>query len=298
VLDNASPDGSAEAIAAAIAEGELPRTRLVASAVNHGFAGGNNFLAREARGLYLLLLNPDTLVLDRAIDRLLAFAEARPEAGIWGGRTLFADGSLNPKSVFGDQTLWGLVCRVSGLALLLPRSALFNPEELGGWARDTEREVDFVSGCFFLIRRALWERLGGFDPTFVMYGEEADLCRRARAVGARPRMTPEAAIVHYAGASTAKRSDKEVLVMTARATLARRHLPRWQRPLALALLRLWPLSRFLGGTLVARATGRPGAAAAARHWRAVWDARGRWEKGFPILPHPEPEAPADPTGRG
>jgi GT2 family glycosyltransferase len=292
VLDNASHDGSAAAIAEA-----FPQARLVASPTNHGFAGGNNLLAQEARGEYILLLNPDTVVLDGAIDRLLAFAGARPEAGIWGGRTVFADGRLNPKSVFGDQTLWSLFCRVSGLALLFPRSTLFNPEDLGGWARDSERGVDFVSGCFLLIRRALWERLGGFDLTFVMYGEEADLCRRARALGARPRMTPEATIVHHAGAASAKRADKEVLVMKARMTLARRHLPPWQRPVAAALLRIWPLTRSLAGELAARLTGRRGAAEAAAHWRAVWAERETWRDGFPTLPHPAPVAstPAAPT---
>ena len=91
VLDNASPDGSAAAIAAA-----FPELRLIASPDNHGFAKGNNVAAREARGDYLLLLNPDTLVLDRAIDRLVAFAERRPAAGIWGGRTLNGDGTLEP----------------------------------------------------------------------------------------------------------------------------------------------------------------------------------------------------------
>ena len=83
VLDNASPDGSAAAIAAA-----HPGIRLIASAENHGFAKGNNLAAAEARGGYLLLLNPDTLVLDGAIDRLVGFAGRTPEAGIWGGRTV------------------------------------------------------------------------------------------------------------------------------------------------------------------------------------------------------------------
>ena len=88
-------------------------------------------------------------------------------------------------SVFGDQTLWSLFCRASGLALVFRGSPRFNPEDYGGWARDSERAVDVVQGSFLLIRRALWEALGGFDPSFVMYGEEADLCPpRPRARGA------------------------------------------------------------------------------------------------------------------
>ena len=76
-----------------------------------------------------------------------------------------------------------------------------------------------------------------------MYGEETDLCHRARALGARPRMTPEATIVHYVGAASARRSDKAALVLKAKITLARRYLPAWQRPAAVFLLRLWPLGR-------------------------------------------------------
>ncbi|HRO13223.1 glycosyltransferase family 2 protein, partial [Amaricoccus sp.] len=197
VVDNASPDGSAAALAAA-----FPDIRLIASAENLGFAKGNNVAAREAKGRYILLLNPDTLVLEHAIDRLVAFAERTPAAGIWGGRTLNGDRTLNPSSVFGALTLWSLFCRASGLALIFKRSAFFNPEEMGDWDRGDEREVDVVQGSFFLIRRDFWEALDGFDASFVMYGEEADLCRRARLRGARPRMTPEATIVHFHGASS------------------------------------------------------------------------------------------------
>jgi GT2 family glycosyltransferase len=277
VLDNASKDGSAAAIAAA-----FPDVRLIASGENLGFARGNNVAAREARGKYLLLLNPDTLVLDRALDRIVAFAERTPQAGIWGGRTLSGDGSLNPTSVFGDMTLWSLFCRASGLAVMFPGSRLLNSEFYGDWQRDSERDVDVVMGCFFLIRRADWEALGGLDPTFVMYGEEADLCRRARARGARPRMTPEAVIVHFHGASS-RRADREIMTLKAQATMIRRHFPAWQRPLGLFLLGAWPWSRMVSGDTLARLSGRPRFAEAARMWSDVWRARADWRRGYPPL---------------
>ena len=283
VLDNASPDGSAEAIAAAFPAAAHPELRLIASRENHGFAKGNNIAAREARGELLLLLNPDTLVKDKAIDRLVAFAGRTPAAGIWGGRTLTGEGRLDPGCVFADQTLWSLVCRATGLALVLKDSPVFNPEMYGGWKRDSARAVDAVMGCFFLIRRSLWDALGGFDLTFVMYGEEADLCRRARAMGAQPWMTPEAEIIHYGGAS-APRVDREILKMKARVTLARRHLAPWQRPLGVLLLKAWPFSRAIGGASLARLLGREGGASG--HWRQVWTRRAEWQEGFPALPHP------------
>ena len=138
--------------------------------------------------------------------------------------------------------------------------------------------------------RDLWNRLGGFDLTFVMYGEEFDLCRRARKIGAQPRMTPEAVIIHYAGQSSRKRSDKEILVLTAKATMIRRHFPAWQQAPALFLLGAWPWTRMASGRVVARLTGRPRFAEAARHWREVWTARRRWKAGYPNLVREESAA--------
>ncbi|MDE3120769.1 MAG: glycosyltransferase family 2 protein, partial [Paracoccaceae bacterium] len=84
VVDNASTDGSAEAIGAA-----FPQVRLMAETTNHGFAAAHRLAVPVARAPWLLLLNPDTVVLNGALDKLLAFAERTPDAGIWGGRTLF-----------------------------------------------------------------------------------------------------------------------------------------------------------------------------------------------------------------
>src|SRR5690606_5106795 len=116
---------------------------------------------------------------------------------------------------------------------LFRRSAVFNPEGYGAWERDSEREVDIVTGCFLLIEKTFWDELGGFDPTFVMYGEEADLCLRAQARGALPRITPEAEIIHYVGASETVQARKLVRVITAKTTLIRRNFPAWQRPIAM-----------------------------------------------------------------
>ena len=270
VVDNASSDGSAAAIAA-----EFPEAMLMAESHNHGFAQANNLAAARARGDYLLLLNPDTLVHDGAIDRLVDFAEARPQARIWGGRTLYGDGTLNASSCWRRMTLWNIFCRTAGLTGLFARSALFNAEAYGGWGRDSEAAVDIVTGCFFLIRRADWEALGGFDPAFVMYGEEADLCLRAEAeLGARPRITPAAEIVHYGGASQTVRADKMVRLLRAKTELVKRHIPAWQRPVARALFRLWPLTRYLALGIV------PGRGESAAMWRAVWQRRSEWENGF------------------
>lgn len=275
VLDNASVDGSAEAIAEA-----YPDVFLLAESVNHGFALGNNIAAQKARGHYLLLLNPDTVILDSAIDKLLEFAHQTPRARIWGGRTLYGDHSLNPTSCWRRMTLWGLTSQTLGLSSLFRDSALFNPEGYGGWQRDEEREVDIVTGCFLLIRRSFWEELGGFDSSYFMYGEEADLCLRARALGARPRLTPKAQIVHYAGASETVRSNQLVRLLRAKITLIRHHFPTWQRRLAMLLLQLWPWSRMHAARFRARLSGKGQYLEAANAWTEVWMRRDEWQKGY------------------
>lgn len=277
VVDNASSDGSADAISKA-----YPGVRLIALNRNIGFAAANNLASTLASGRYILLLNPDTLVCDQAIDRLHAFARAHRDARIWGGRTVFADGSLNASSCWGKMTLWNLFCRASGLAAVFRNVEFFNGEAFGGWRRDTVREVDIVSGCFFLIERALWVRLGGFAPIFFMYGEEADLCLRARKLGARPLVTPEAQIVHIGGASETVRDDKMIKLLAAKATLIERHVPRYTRTLGLWLLMAWPLSRMLALDVVSRISGRARHRDMAASWRAVWQARKQWSAGYPM----------------
>jgi len=274
VVDNASTDGSAEAIAEAFSE-----ATLMAESKNHGFAAAHGIALKHATAPWLLLLNPDTVVLDGALDKLLAHAKMTPEPGIWGGRTLYADGRLNPTSCWGRITLFSLVSRLFFFSNLFPRSELLNSEEIGRWPRDTAREVDIVTGCLFLMRRVDWDRLGGFDPAFVMYGEEVDLCLRARAQGFRPQITPAATIVHHGGASETVRADKMVRLLNARIALIKRHFPPATREAGRIAQILWPLSRGLVWRVIAL-TGRPGAGEKAAVWFEIWRRRAEWKNGY------------------
>lgn len=275
VVDNHSTDGSAGAIAA-----EFPDVRLIALDENLGFARANNLAASEARGKRLLLLNPDTVVLDRALDRLVTFADAHPDAGIWGGRTLFGDRSLNPTSCWRRMTIWNLFCRAVGLTVVFPRSELFNSESYGAWQRNSVRSVDIVTGCLLLIAKDLWQRLGGFHPRYFMYGEEADLCLRARRHGARPMLTPEATIIHYGSASDTDLEHKTVSVAAAKMTIIREHWSPVRRVMGQALFVLAFLTRRLGYALAARLLRRPGLGAKARLYRKVWAERDQWLRGY------------------
>ncbi len=275
VLDNASSDGSAAAIAA-----EFPDMLLLAQTSNHGFAKANNLAAERARGEYLLLLNPDTLILDGAIDKLLAFAAAQPQAKIWGGRTLYGDGSLNRSSCFQAMNLWNVFCRASGLASLSGNSRFFS-ETYGGWDMLGERSVDIVTGCFFLLKTTLWRDLNGFNPTYFMYGEEADLCLRAKQrFGASPMVTSAAVITHFGGASEPVRADKAVRQYSAKITLIRHHFKGWQRPIGLVLFRSIPFTRAALLRFVAGVSGKASHRNALAEWREVWERRREWWNGF------------------
>lgn len=276
VVDNASTDGSADAIA-----DEFPQVRLIRSAENLGFGRANNLAAEGARGDLILLLNPDTVVLDHAIDRLVAFARANPEALIWGGRTLFADRTLNPWSCWRFMSLWSLVALAAGLTAARPESPIFNPEAYGGWQRDTVRQVEMVSGCFFMIDRTLWAALGGFDPRYFMYAEEADLCWRAREIGARPMVTPRATIVHHIGASEPDRPVREIRILTGKVTFLRKHWSVPSRSIGVALFKLHVLGQAAAHSALSLITRSERHRANAALWREIWAARTHWTKGYP-----------------
>ncbi len=275
VLDNASRDGSADAIAL-----QFPDVELIRSSDNHGFAKGNNIAALQARGEYILLLNPDTIVLNQAIVRLIEFAERTPDAKVWGGRTLREDMSLNKGSCWRFQSLWTIFSSSLGLPMLFPKSDFFNAEAYGDWQRDAERQVEIVTGCLLLVRRTFWEELRGFDEKFFIFAEEADLCYRAHELGAKPMITPSATIVHLCGASTTVRADKLELLWKGKVTFVLKHWPRWKAQMGIFFLKGHAAIRWWGYGVLGLMKGSARHKQAAAEWRTLFSARGRWENGF------------------
>jgi len=271
VLDNASTDGSADAIREEFGE----RLMLIESQDNLGFGAGNNCAAETAHGEYLLLLNPDTVVNNSAIEHLVKYAGENPNGGIWGGKTIFKNGDLNPASCWSKQTLWSLSCQMLGLTSLFRNSTVFNPEGIGGWDRSGSRQVDIVSGCFLLIKRSLWNQLGGFRKSFFMYGEEADLCLRSVKYGAKPSVTDVAVIVHYGGASETVREDKLVRLIYAKNLLIKYHFSLGSKRLGCLLLSLWPLSRYFAHSFLAL-LGRSSSIQKRDVWKAVSLRKKEW----------------------
>lgn len=196
VVDNASADGSV-----AMVRQDFPHVRLMENAENRGFAAANNQGIAVARGRYVLLLNSDTIVLDGAIARTVAFADAHRDAAVVGCRVLNADRTLQP-TCFMFPSVLNMLLSSTYLYKLWPQSRLLGRERMTWWRRDDVREVDVVTGCFMLVRSEAIGQIGVMDERFFMYGEETDWCYRFQRAGWKVLFTPTAEIVHLGGQSS------------------------------------------------------------------------------------------------
>ncbi len=197
VVDNASEDGTVERL-----REEFQQVCWVPLPVNVGFGRANNCGIARARGRYILLLNPDTLVHPETLRAVYAYMEEHPEVGIAGCRVLNADGTFQSACRRGFPTPWAAFTRLFGLERLFPRSPLFARYSQGF---RPEREVGYaevISGAFMFCRREVLRELRGFDPEYFLYGEDVDLCYRAHRAGWRIGYVGTATILHFKGAST------------------------------------------------------------------------------------------------
>jgi hypothetical protein len=265
VIDNASTDGSADAVAQA-----FPDVRVARLARNVGFARAVNAGAAMACGQWLMLVNPDTEPVGDVMAAFVDFARANPDHRIYTGRTLRSDGTDDGHSAFGLPSLWSYFCFAAGLSTVFRRSRLFNPEELPRLDRATVARVPAASGCLLLVERALFESLQGFSPEYFMYSEDIDLCTRATAVGASVVLVPGAQVVHLGGASSTS-AGKRVMVLRGKVTYLRSNWSQRRARVGMALLSTGIAVRAAG----ARLTGR------AAYWREVWAQRAVWRAGWP-----------------
>jgi N-acetylglucosaminyl-diphospho-decaprenol L-rhamnosyltransferase len=176
VVDNASTDGSCDGLAAS-----LPLT-VIRNGENRGFAAACNQGAAGSEAAFLLFLNPDTRLMAGALERPARFlrADENMAAGIVGIQLLDSGGHV-ARNTARMPTPWSMLGNSLGLDRLVP--SVFPPHFVTEWAHDETRTVDQVMGAFMLVRRTLFETLGGFDERFVVYFEDLDLACRARARG-------------------------------------------------------------------------------------------------------------------
>ena len=200
VVDNASTDGSAEAVRA-----RFPRAEVIANPENVGFSRANNQGLRRARGDYVLVLNGDAEVGAGAVEAMAAILDARPDVGIVGPRTRYPDGRIQVS--FGPMLTplaeWGQRRLVHGVRDGDP-NALRRVEAMAS----AEHEPAWVSGACLLARRSALEAVSLFDEGFFLYEEDVDLCVRVRQAGFRVVFTPAAEVVHHLGASMGRGPDR------------------------------------------------------------------------------------------
>jgi GT2 family glycosyltransferase len=200
VVDNVSTDGSAEMV-----RSEFPDVQLIVNAENRGFPAANNQGIAIAQGRYVLILNPDTEVLDDALQTLVAHADANPDVGVIGPQLLNAPDAGGRSSVQSSRR------RFPTLATAILESTWLQP-----WAPhrllqryyvrdqpdDVTLDVDWVMGAALLARRKAIEQVGTMDEGFFMYSEELDWCKRFKDAGWRVVYLPTAQIIHYGGKSS------------------------------------------------------------------------------------------------
>ena len=203
VVDNASRDGSADAVAS-----RFPQATVVRMAKNVGFGRANNAGLDRCRGRFILILNPDVQVGPECVGRLADFLLTRPDVGAVGPRVLRPDGRLDPACRRGFPTPPTSFYRLAGLSRLFPHSRRFNRYNMGYLAVDRPHEIDSGTAACLLVRRAAIDRIGFFDPAFFMYGEDLDLCFRLKQGGWKVYFFPSAEAIHVKGASSRQSTNR------------------------------------------------------------------------------------------
>lgn len=198
VVDNASADGSADAVAAG-----FPEVRLLRAPRNLGFAGGNNLAIAAAAGEFLMLLNPDTLVRAGELEKLVAHLEAHPGVGIVAPRLVYGDGSFQ-LSATPFVTPADVYFEFARFPRALQPRAQREPRRLYAFDPVAPKAVDTVMGAAMAVRRAVVDQIGVLDEGYFMYGEEMDWCWRARAAGWEVHWLPTAVVTHLGGRAAAR----------------------------------------------------------------------------------------------
>lgn len=275
VVDSGSFDGSERVTAR-----YRPHARHIQCETNVGFAHANNLGAEAARGRLLLFLNPDTVVLDDAVQQLYEFVERRPDT-IVGAKLLNTDGSVQKTCIRRFPTLLNQALECDLLRRRFPSSALWGMAPLFD-GRQVPVPVDAISGACMMMRRDVFMAAGGFTTDYFMYSEDLDLCHKAAAIGVSTYYLPTSEIIHHGGQSSSRNPVSEfasVMFLESRRRFFARtrskaysHLYRVEMALICAL-------RLLATALVWPYFAMKGDAGWLRAVRRKWLAKMRWTMG-------------------
>lgn len=238
LVDNNSWDGSVEAI-----NNKYPKVEVKNNKINVGFAGANNQILSRNDSEFYLLLNSDTRVLDDVIQRSIVYMRSKPEVGAMGCRVLNQDTSLQYTcSRFPTiASKLGQLFQLSKLQTGKYKSA----ELMSDWQRDTEREVDVISGCYLLVRNDVIKDVGLMDEEFFFFGEETDWCYRIKKCGWKLAFAPVGEIIHLGGGSSNSLNYQRDLMLTnSLVRFIRKHHGSLHAVTMYLLLFLFAVSRF------------------------------------------------------
>lgn len=220
ISDNASQDGSPQYI-----REKYPEVILIENKENLGFGKANNRALEISKGKYILIINPDTLVQEDTFIKMINFFEENPDAGLAGCKILNPDGTLQLACRRSFPGPWTSFTKVSGLSSVFPKSRIFARYNLTYLDEDKTYEVDAVSGSFMMMKREVYNKIGGFDEQFFMYGEDLDLCYRVQKAGYKVFYVHNTTIIHYKGESTKRSSiDETKYFYNAQHLFVKKHL--------------------------------------------------------------------------
>ncbi len=207
VVDNNSVDGSMQMV-----KEKFHEVRLIENKINYGFSYANNQAIKEAKGEYVLLLNPDTVVEEDTFSKVIAFMDGHQVAGGLGVKMLDGKGHFLPESKRSLPTPEVAFYKIFGFSRLFPNSKRFGKYHLSYLDKDKTHEVEILSGAFMLIRKTVLDKIGLLDETFFMYGEDIDISYRIIKAGYKNYYFADTRIIHYKGESTKKSSVNYVIV--------------------------------------------------------------------------------------
>ena len=199
VVDNNSLDDSCEMM-----KTHFPNVKLIENNTNLGFPKGNNIGVAHAKGDYICILNPDTVVAEDTFEKVLAFAEKQKNIGIVGCKLIDGTGNFLPECKRGVPTPFVALTKIFGLYKLFPKTALFNRYYAQHLSENETGKVVILVGAFMIIKRNLYQEIGGFDENCFMYSDDIDLSYMALKKGKTNYYFHETTVIHYKGESTVK----------------------------------------------------------------------------------------------
>ena len=221
IVDNKSIDGSVKMI-----KKKYPEFKLIENKKNVGFSKANNQAIKLAKGEYVLLLNPDTVIEEDTLIKTIDFMDKKSNSGAVGVKMIDGKGNFLPESKRSFPTPSIAFYKIFGLSSLFPKSRKFGQYHLGHLSEFENHEVDVLSGAFMLIRKITIEKVGLLDELFFMYGEDIDISYRIKSKGYKNYYISDTKIIHYKGESTKKSSVNYVFVFyRAMIIFAKKHMP-------------------------------------------------------------------------